>query len=140
MANDNKYEFLEHTGDAKYKAYGSSIEERFANAAQAMFSLIIDRGDIKPAEKKEIEVSGTDLKQLLYNWLEELLFLLDADSFFFREVESINIEEKGRLHVLKATIVGDTFKEDYLVFGSVKAVTYAEMEINPDHVQVVVDI
>lgn len=140
MEKIDEYEFFEHTGDAKFRAYGSTIEERFTNAALAMFSLIVATKDIKPAQEKEVEVEGSDIKQLLYNWLEEILFLLDADGFFFNSVKSIEIIQKGRSYILKAVLAGDTFKEDYLVYGSVKAVTYAEMEIEKDYLQVVVDI
>ena len=140
MEKTDEYEFFEHTGDAKFRAYGSTLEERFANAALAMFSLIVTTKDIKPALEKEVEVEGKDIKQLLYNWLEEILFLLDADSFFFNSVKSIEIKQKGHSYVLNAILAGDTFKEDYLVYGSVKAVTYAEMEIRKDYLQVVVDI
>ena len=140
MEKTDEYEFFEHTGDAKFRAYGSTLEERFKNAALAMFSLIVDTKDIKPSEEKEIEVEGNDIKQLLYNWLEELLFLLDADCFFLNNIKSIEITQKGRAYALKAVVAGDTFKEDYLVYGSVKAVTYAEMEIRDNYIQVVVDI
>lgn len=139
---DNKdYEFFEHTGDAKFRAYGETLEARFINAALAMSSLIIEAKDIQPEIEKVVEVEGTDLKQLLYNWLEEILFFLDAEYYFLNKVIQMDIVKvKERLYKLKAVIVGDTMKDDYLVYGSVKAVTYAEMEIGKDYLQVVVDI
>ena len=138
---NKNYEFLEHTGDAKFRAYGNTLEERFINAALAMSSIIVDFNEIKPDIQKNIDIEGNDIKQLLYNWLQEILFLLDADGFFLNKVDEIEIiKEKERLYRLKAVIAGDTLKEDYLVYGSVKAATYAEMEIRNDFIQVVVDI
>jgi len=140
MESTEGYEFFEHTADAKFRAYGDTLEERFGNAALAMFSLIIDIKEIKPEIEKQVEVSGTDKKQLLYNWLEEILFLLDADNFFLNSIKSIEITQKGRIYTLKAVLAGDTFKEEYLVYGSVKAITYSEMEIEHGYIQIVVDI
>ena len=48
-----KYEFLEHTADAKFRAYGKSHEEAFSNAAQAMISVMADPAKIEPKEKKK---------------------------------------------------------------------------------------
>ncbi len=36
-----KYEFLYHIADAKFRAYGSTMEEAFENAALAMFNVMI---------------------------------------------------------------------------------------------------
>ena len=42
----DKYKFFEHTADAKFQAYGKSVEEAFSNAALAMFSVITDTSKI----------------------------------------------------------------------------------------------
>ena len=73
-----KYKFLKHTADVKFQAYGKTLEESFANAALAMFSVMTDVKKIKPIIKKEFNMKGIDQKQLLYKFLEEFLFLMDA--------------------------------------------------------------
>ena len=67
-----KYEFLEHVADAKFRAYGKTIEEQFSNAALAMTSIMAD--DVKGNIKRDFSVKGSDRENLLYNFLEELLF------------------------------------------------------------------
>jgi len=135
-----KYKFLDHTADAKFRAFGATLEEAYANAALAMFSVMVDPDEVEPAAEKAIEVSGEDKKSLLYNWLEELLFLMDSESFLLSKVRKIKIEGKK----LTAVVAGDTEVEKYKTHGDVKAVTYSEMEITEkgkQHiVQVVVDI
>jgi len=130
-----KYEFFPHTADAKFRAYGKNIEEQFSNAALAMTSIMFDPAKIKPVIKKEIKIKGLDLKSLLYNWLEELLFLLDTQFFLLNKVEKI--EMTGT--TLKAVIYGDK-APNYKTSGDVKAVTYQEMDIKKDYIQVIVDI
>jgi SHS2 domain-containing protein len=138
------FKFLEHTADAKFRAYGLSFEQAFANAAYAMASLMYDVEMVAAFKIEKIEVEGSDMEQLLYNFLEEILFLQDSKSFvaheFVRPVKICNTTKK-RLKLV-AEIIGDKIKKEYGVRPVVKAVTYNEMKISekPLYVQVVVDI
>lgn len=135
-----KYKFLEHTADAKFQAFGNTLEEAFSNAALAMFSVMTEPEKIKPKLEREISTDGNDQKALLYNWLEELLYLVDTEGFLLNSVKKLSI--KG--HILEAVVVGDLVSNKYKTHDHVKAVTYNEMEIKKEKdkviVQVVVDI
>ncbi len=135
-----KYEFLEHTADTKLRAYGKNIEEQFSNAALALTAVMFDPEKIEEKITKSIAIKGSDLKSLLYNFIEELLYLIDTQSFIVHKVTGIKISEMNKKHILSATLIGDKISDKYENFGSVKAVTYNEMEIKPDYVQVVLDI
>ena len=76
-----KYKFLEHTADAKFQAYGATLEEAFKNAALAMFSIIVDTRKVNGKLEKRIHVDGADKKALLYVFLEELLYLFEPQVF-----------------------------------------------------------
>jgi len=134
-----RYKFFDHTADAKFQAYGKSLDEAFSNAAVAMFSAMLDTEKVKPKMHEEISVEGKDNKQLLYSFLEELLFLLDTKGFVLHDVMELNISGDK----LTATLAGDT-ADKYEIAGDVKAVTYNEMEITEKDgefiVQVVVDM
>ncbi len=130
-----KYEFFEHTADAKFRAYGNTFEEQLENAALAMFSVMTDVNKINPKIKKTIEISGKDKQTILYNFLEELLFLLDTDNFVPASLKEIKIYD-GKV---KAIFLGDR-AENYSFHGEVKAVTFNEMEITDNYVQVVIDL
>jgi len=134
------YEFLEHTSDAKFRAYGKSLEECFANAAEAMTSVMTDPEKVDAKITKAVQITGKDLKQLLVNFLEELLFLLDTESFILHKVSSIKINPKGKEYFLSATLSGDKINEKYELLTGIKAVTYMDIEVAENHVQVVVDI
>jgi SHS2 domain-containing protein len=138
-----RYEFLDHTADAKFKAFGRTLEEAFANAALATASLMWDWGKIKKKIKHEVRTNGRDLKQLLFNFLEEIIYLLDAEMFLLGSVEMVRIQKKRNQFFLEAVFIGDKFSESYEIYGDVKAVTYNEMEIEksrPVSIQVVVDV
>ena len=139
MSND-KFKFFEHTADAKFQAYGKTLPESFSNAALAMMSIMVDYETVENVITKEITTKGNDEMAILYNFLEELLFLLDTEGFLLHKVEEISIDN-GKL---SATVVGDTDIDRYELLGEVKAVTYNEMEIvekkDDVMVQVVVDL
>ncbi len=142
---NNKYEFFEHTADAKFRAYGKNMEEAFSNAAIAMTSLIFDTEKIELKINKAIEAKGTDLKSLLVSFLSEFLYLHDAEGFILGKIVSITINKQAEGYRLAAIAKGDAYSDKYEVLGDVKAVTYNEMEIKEEQkgrcwVQVVVDI
>lgn len=135
MAKGLKYRFLEHTADAKFQAFGKDLEECFSNAALAMTSVMMDYKKVKSKSKHKIRVKGTDMKNLLYNFLEEILFLVETKNFILSKVEKLKISK----NVLVAELVGDDLR-NYEIHNHIKAVTYNEMEVEGDFVQVVVDI
>jgi len=141
--NLKKYQFLEHTADAKFQAFGGSLEEAFTNAAYAMVSLMWDRGKIERKIQQPVKVQGRDLKQLLVNYLEEILYLLDSQMFLLHAVENIQIRRIAKEYELEGLFLGDDYGSHYQPYGDVKAITYNEMEIHTGDrimVQVVVDV
>jgi SHS2 domain-containing protein len=116
-----KFKFLEHTADIKFQAFGKTIEEVFENSALAMFHHIYNE---KVMEKKilKFKVKGKDLESLMYNFLEELLFLLETKGFFLNKIKVQIRKEKE----LVAEIWGGDIK-NYRIRYDIKAVTYNEM-------------
>ena len=133
------FKFFEHTADAKFQAYGKTIEEAFENCALAMFNVMYN-GKAKSVEKKKIKVKGKDMESLLYNFLEELLFLLDSKNFFLASCK-VKIDEKK--FELEADLKGDKAK-NYPASLDVKAVTYNQMFVKKERkkfiCQVVLDV
>ncbi|MBW2978849.1 archease [Candidatus Woesearchaeota archaeon] len=134
-----KFKILEHTADGKFRAFGKSRERQFGNAVLAMFSYMFDIKKINPKIKKQVKVSAKDEKALLYRWLEEFLVLLDTAQFIPCKIDKIKITKKSNKWEIIGSMLGNKVGKHKHI-GSVKAVTYAEMEIKKDFVQVVVDL
>lgn len=120
------YKFLSHTADIKIRAEGENIEEAFSESALALKEIILrhEKRMIKPKVKKKISVKGKDNSALLYNFLEEFLYLLDAEYFILSKIEKIKINN-GKL---SADIIGDN-TSNYKISNEVKAITYNEMKV-----------
>ena len=115
-----KYRIIDDlTSDVMFEVYGKTLEEVFENAASAMFTVICKVDDIKHKKRLDIEVTGNGESELMINWLQELIGLVDTESMFFSRFE---IKEINSNH-LKASIFGEdmTAEKGETV---VKAVTY----------------
>ena len=135
-----KFKFLAHTADLKFKAYGKTVEEVFINSAKALMSQIFS-GRVKEKEKIKINLSGKDYESLLYNFLEEIIFLIDSKGFLVSEVKDLKIDKKS--FKLSGVFEGDS-GENYEVHTHIKAVTYNEMFVKRERgkgvSQVVLDV
>jgi len=134
-----RYKFLPHTADVKFQAFGKTEEEVFENAALALKEVMIKKIKIQSKIKKKIEIGGKDKESLLYNFLEEFLFLLDSENFLLVEINKIKIKDNK----LEMEILGDK-ASNYKFSNDVKAITYNEMFVKKEKgrfiCQVVVDV
>jgi SHS2 domain-containing protein len=134
-----KFKFLEHTADAKFQAFGNSVEEMFENSGLALKDIICGKKKIKEAEEMKLVAKGKDYESLMYNFLEEIIYLLDADDFLIGKIKEIKIAG----FKLKAVILGDK-ASNYKFANKAKAVTYNEMFVKKEKgkwiSQVVIDI
>jgi len=119
---NKRFEFLEHTADIKIRAQGKTVNEVFENCALAISNFLSRGKPIKAKIKKKIKIEGTDDESLLYSFLDELVFLLDAENFV---VAKASVKIKGSK--LEATLSGDKAKNYDL--DHIKAATYAEMYV-----------
>ncbi|MBU1158814.1 MAG: archease [Candidatus Thermoplasmatota archaeon] len=129
-----RYRLLEHTADAMVEAHGETLEERFANAAYALFDQMTDVSKIQPTGEMRIQIEAGTREQLLVDFLQELLFLHDAENLVFSRFDIILDGNK-----LDAHIHGEEFDDERHTKRSVvKGVTYHKLEFNDAHKTLVV--
>ena len=122
-----RYILVDHTADMMVKAFGSTLEECFANAAYALFDQTVDLSNIGTSEETEFRVTGIDDEDRLYSLLSELLFIEDCDNLILREFD---VRFEGDDVVCRASETLDRTR--HRVRSEVKAVTYHMMEIDRD--------
>ncbi|MFA6073095.1 MAG: archease [Candidatus Woesearchaeota archaeon] len=139
------YEFLEHTADVKFKAYGATFENALKNAVKATIDVMTDVTKIKATSRKKILVNANTKESLIYDFLEEIIYLIDTEGFLPCNVTNLEIitTNPNYKFILTAELEGD-FAKNYDVHTYIKAVTYNDMEIietkNQVTIQVVHDI
>ena len=136
------YELLDHTADAKFRAFGLTREEAFANAVRGMIAILTPPEDLGTDTVFHVSVRAVKLESLLFDLLDEVLFLYDTEKFLSSRAEALTIVERDGKFVLDATLRGEAPTK---ISGNLKAVTYSDMICaqQPDGtwlIQVVIDI
>lgn len=138
-----KYKFFPHTADIKFRAFGESLEEAFENSALALSESIYE-GEVEKNRDYAVQAKGSDLKNLLLNFLEEFLVLFDSENFVLSKVQNLEIEKSGDKYEIKSDLLGDDTRK-YEISEHVKAITYNEMIVEKSKekswkTQVVLDV
>jgi SHS2 domain-containing protein len=137
---EKEFEIVDHTADVGIRAYGASINQAFANAAKALFSLITELDNVDEVLHRDIELVAPDQESLLVEWLNELIYLFDAENIIFKRFDITRLNSTR----LKARGYGEKVdsSKHKLKIG-VKAATYHMLKVdktNGCQVQVLFDI
>jgi len=117
-----KFKFLEHTADLKFQAFGKNQKEVFINSSYALKEIICKKLKIKNRITKNIKIKGNDFESLFYKFLEEIIYLVDAEDFIIKKVKSIELKD----FEIKAVFEGDK-ASNYNFTNNAKASTYNDM-------------
>lgn len=115
------------TADVAFIAHGKSLDEAFENSALAMFEVMVKTKDVKPKIEKKIKAKGIDLKSLMFNFLNELLIMVDSESMVFSKFKVVVDEKK---FTLVASCFGEKVSDKIETRTEVKAATYHKMDIS----------
>lgn len=120
------FEVFEHTADLGIRVTASSEDELFAEAARALFSVIVANPDsVQPVVEKAVEVAGDQRDYLLFDWLTELLYLFESQQLLLAEF-TVRLEAHG----LRGIARGEPLdRERHQLDHEVKAVTYHRLRV-----------
>ncbi len=129
----SNYKFFDHTADIGVEISGRTNKELFANAASALFDVLIENNDSKnksaaktQKRQRTVTVQGADLEDLLINFLRELLYLFNGVHWV---VSHCKILESGN-KMLKAQLTGEPYNnKKHSIKTEIKAVTYSGAQV-----------
>ena len=121
-----RFRTIEHTADIGIEVEADNLSELFEGVAAAMFSLIVDPDTVRQTVERELSLEAGDLEELLFMWLNELLFVLYADGLLFSGFKVKDIGEDR----LVATATGEKLDpQRHRLDEEIKAATYHEMMV-----------
>ncbi|MBU1203450.1 MAG: archease [Nanoarchaeota archaeon] len=89
-----KYRFVEGpTSDVMFEAYGKTSKELFENSALALSEVICKIKQVKPKNKIKVQVRAESLRELLFNWLQEIIAQVDINEMFFSKFKITKITD-----------------------------------------------
>ena len=123
------YKVLDHATDAFIEVTASSLIEAFEIAGYSVIDTILDNSKIEEKKEYNTIVKGKDLNYLLYNWLEEIIYIIITDGFAIKKLK-ITLE-KNEEYTISAQIFGESIdikKHGFKV--EIKSPTFHEMYIH----------
>ena len=115
---------IEHTADRAIEAWGSTPGELFEQAARGLFSLLSEEDAPGPLAYRQVELEVPDLETALVDWLNELLYLSEAEGEMFADFQ-VSLDG-GKLH---ARVGGHAGRP---TAAAVKAATYHGLRVQQD--------
>lgn len=83
----NGYEYLDHTADVQLHSWGTSLPRAFEQAIVAMMAYMTDLELIEVREEHTFTAEGHDLKSLLFNFMDECLYVFCTELLVCKQVE-----------------------------------------------------
>lgn len=144
-----EFEVLDHPADMGFRAHGQSLDSLFANSALALTNIVIDAGTNAAEELVDVKLEGSNLDELMFSWLSEILYQFDGE----RNIVS-SCQSQVTPQMIVTGVSGDdndsvrsnkgynlTAKVSMIKFDPskhrvktyVKAVTFHQMEITNDN-------
>jgi SHS2 domain-containing protein len=123
VGSSGGFEFLDHPGDVKLRAWGGDLESLFAAAAEGMMAFLFGNGitDLEPDRIETIEIKAKDREALLVDWLSELLYRATCE---YRAYMGFRIHEltESQLKAAVASAAAEAVED-------IKAVTHHELSV-----------
>jgi SHS2 domain-containing protein len=120
------HETFDHTADLGLRIRALDLNTLFAEAALALFAVIVDDlGVVKAVQERKVELLGDEHDYLLFDWLKELLYRFDTEHLLFSRFEA-TVTNQG----LIGSAWGEPLDRDrHALTHEVKAITYHGLKV-----------
>ena len=120
------HETFDHTADLGLRIRAATLDELFAEAAEAMFATIVENlRSVAPKQRVEVTLPADDREYLLFDWLKALLYQFDAEHLLFSRFE-VHVADDG----LKGVAWGEPLdRTRHELCHEVKAITYHGLRV-----------
>ena len=120
------FRLLAHTADIGLEAHAPSCAALFVAAAKGFKALVYGTSPARAALRREVRLEAGDRAELLVAWLNEILFLGEADRLVPAAFEIVELTGQ----TLVAVIAGEPFDPAlHAIERSAKAVTYHRLVV-----------
>jgi len=129
-----EYEYLPHPADVQFHSWGSTKMKAFEHMADCMFNYLAntEKVDINGRYDFDFEVVGEDDKELLYKFLDELLFRFNTrKQIICKRVSINNMGANAAGYRLHAIGHGEPYNAEKHGSGTeIKAITLASLQVD----------
>jgi SHS2 domain-containing protein len=119
------FEFVDEvTSDLSFVARGATLSEVFAAAAEALLAATVeDPSTVEDRERRTITLAEPDLELLMLRFLDELIFLRDAEELLLGAI-SVSVTTAADGTHLEAELRGEKIdRSRHILAADIKAAT-----------------
>ncbi len=130
-----KFKFLKNsvTAELAFEAHGRSLNEVFTNSALAVTETMVHAAAVQQKMHKVIKLQNKELKALLIDFLNEIIYYKDAEQIFLSKFDIEIKEKENGLWLLTAKIGGEPLDyKRHQLRADVKAATYHMLELKKE--------
>ncbi len=115
-------ETFDHTADLGLRIHGADLADFFQTAAEGLLDVVVsNRKDVQPLLRRQIRLRSDSLPDLLVDWLNELIYLLETEHLIFGQFE---VQVDRQPLTLVATVLGEPIDADrHILDHEVKSAT-----------------
>ena len=128
-----KYLEEEAIADIAIEVTTNTLDELFQDACYSICHLMTDLKLFEAIDTREFSFSNKGLDLLLYQVLEELLFLKDAELFFVKEVSCKIIQEKEESFAQVSFIGGKFNRTKHKTGNDIKSITFSNFFVQKEN-------
>ncbi len=123
------FELFEHTADVGIRVRAGTLESLFVDAARGLFSVIAANLDaVRPLPTMEFKIDGSRRDDLLFDWLDELLYACGTKRVLFAEF-AVTVGDGDLTGVARGEPIDPARHE---LDMEVKAITYHGLRVERD--------
>lgn len=134
-------EYLDHEADVRIRAWGQDAPQTLTQASLGMWSLVFDLSLVRPSITWSVEVTASDIVELLVNLLNEQILRFDIEGLVPGKVEDAMVKEADGVLACAMRFSGVTVDQ---IEGApnleLKAVTYDKIRVTAKEAEFTIDI
>jgi len=137
---ETRWEHFNHQADIGIRGFGPTLDQAFTQVAIALIN-VITSVPINPDQSVVISCQADNPDDLLYDWLNQLIFQIAKDKFLYRRFDVEIVENR-----LTAVVYGEPIDiKHHQPIVEIKAATYTELKVEQDAIgqwlaQCIVDV
>lgn len=140
-AADEGWEHFEVEADVGVRAWATSREAAFGQAALGVLALIVDPASVTDRESRAVRAQAETPETLLAAWIDECLYVHEIEGFVARDVEVTECSDT----VAHGRLLGEPIDPARHRLGTVvKGATLHGISVTSDsgqhHVKIIVDV
>lgn len=125
----------ENIADVALEIYGADEVSLFENIVEVFASIIADHRALKAVKKKTVEIEEADLSNLVFKFIDRLIYLKDVEFLLFKKGKFTI--KKNKRYKLRVELLGQKINESLPVKIDIKALAEHKFELKKnDYYQV----